>query len=158
MLQQLTFHAQKTIPGTSILDLDPRPCSDNDHTSVLPHEMTDIEPGESPTRTFTWKSLAFLSHIKRRTNDDRFPRPLWETWFCSSLGVPMPPLIGPPQQCECNVFEYDLYGDHLLRLFFFHAHRETSVLTNELPEEWDQFRFLRTACLTNLKGSVVPVV
>jgi hypothetical protein len=33
-----------------------------------------------------------------------------------------------------------------------HAHREASA--HELPEELDQFRFLRAACLANLKGSV----
>ena len=27
-----------------------------------------------------------------------------EVWFCSSLGVPIPALIGPPQQCACNTF------------------------------------------------------
>ncbi len=40
------------------------------------------------------------------------------------------------------------------RLLFLYTHREGSVLTNELPEEWDQFRFLRPTCLDNLKGSV----
>ena len=35
-----------------------------------------------------------------------------------------------------------------------HAHREASALAGELPEESDQFRFLRAACLANLKGSV----
>ena len=34
--------------------------------------------------------------------------------------------------------------DVFIRLVFFHTHRETSVLVNELPEESDQFRFLRT--------------
>ena len=29
-----------------------------------------------------------------------------------------------------------------------------TALTNELPDESDQFRFLRVVCLTNLKGSV----
>jgi hypothetical protein len=62
--------------------------------------MVVIEPGENPTRTLTWKSLVFLSHIKRRTNDDRFPLPLWETWFCSSLGVLIPVLIGPAQHAK----------------------------------------------------------
>ena len=75
MLQRLAFHAQQTIQVTSVQDLDPRPCADNPHASVLPHEMEAIEPGEDPTRTLTWKSLAFPSHIKRRTNDDRFPLP-----------------------------------------------------------------------------------
>ena len=100
---------QKTIPTTSVHDLDQRPCADNAHVSILPHEMTAIEPVENPTRTLTWKSLDFRNHIKSRTNDDRFPLPR----FCSSLGVPIPVLIGPPQQCVCNDFHYDLYGDHL---------------------------------------------
>ena len=44
--------------------------------------------------------------------------------------------------------------DDFSRLLFLHAHREESVLTNELPEESDQFRFFRTASLVNLKGSL----
>ena len=35
-----------------------------------------------------------------------------------------------------------------------HAHGETSVLAGELPEESDQFRFLRVTHLTKLKGSI----
>ena len=46
-----------------------------------------------------------------------------------------------------------LYDD-FIRLFFLYGHRETSVLVHELPEESDQFRFLRSVCLVNLKGSV----
>ena len=44
--------------------------------------------------------------------------------------------------------------DEFIRLLFLHAHRETSALVNELPEESDQFRFLRSSCVTNLKGTV----
>ena len=44
--------------------------------------------------------------------------------------------------------------DEFIRLLFFHAHREASVLVNELPEESDQFCFLRASCFLNLKGSV----
>jgi hypothetical protein len=40
------------------------------------------------------------------------------------------------------------------RLFFLHAHREASILTGELPEESEQFRFLRDSRLSKLKGSV----
>ena len=40
------------------------------------------------------------------------------------------------------------------RLLFLHAHREASALSNELPEESEQFRFLRTTCFDNIKGSV----
>ena len=46
-----------------------------------------------------------------------------------------------------------LYDD-FIRLLFLYDHREVSSLTNELPEESDQFRFLRAVCFTNLKGSV----
>jgi hypothetical protein len=105
--------SQKTIQVTSIQDLDPRPSVDSDHASVLRFEMTVFESGENPTHTLTWKPSSFLRHIKRRTNDDRFHLSLWESWFSSSLGVPMPALIGPPQQCTCNVFHYDSYGDNL---------------------------------------------
>ena len=44
--------------------------------------------------------------------------------------------------------------DEFIRLLFLHTHREESVLTNELPEESDQFRFLHVSCFTNLKGGV----
>jgi hypothetical protein len=37
-----------------------------------------------------------------------------------------------------------LYDD-FNRLLFLHAHREPSALTNEIPEESDQFHFLRAA-------------
>jgi hypothetical protein len=47
----------------------------------------------------------------------------------------------------------DRLYDDFIRLSL-HTHRETSALINELPEESDQFRFLHSACLTNLKGSV----
>ncbi len=37
-----------------------------------------------------------------------------------------------------------LYDD-FSRVLFLHVHREASALTNEIPEESDQFRFLRDA-------------
>ncbi len=39
----------------------------------------------------------------------------------------------------------DRINDDFSRLLFLNAHRETSALANELPEESEQFRFLRTA-------------
>ncbi len=44
--------------------------------------------------------------------------------------------------------------DPFSRLLFLHTHRETSTLTNEIPEESDQFHFLRVSCYANIKGSV----
>ena len=46
-----------------------------------------------------------------------------------------------------------LYDD-FIRLLFLHAHREAPALTNELLEESDHFRFLRSVCFANLKGTV----
>jgi hypothetical protein len=46
-----------------------------------------------------------------------------------------------------------LYDD-FSSLLFLHAHREASALTNEIPEESDQFHFLRATCYSNIKGSV----
>jgi hypothetical protein len=44
--------------------------------------------------------------------------------------------------------------DDFLRLLFLHAHREASALVNDIPEECGHFRFLRSVCLSNIKGSV----
>ncbi len=72
-----------------------------------------FEPGEPPSRSLCWKPLGFLSHIKRSSNSDRFPLSLWEVWVYSTIGVPIPVLIGPSQQCGCNSFQHDSFGDHL---------------------------------------------
>jgi hypothetical protein len=105
MLQQLAFHAQQAILATSVQDLDPRPCADNAHVSVLPHEMAAMEPGENPTRTLTWKSLAFLSHIKRRSNDDRFPLPLM-----GDLVLLQPRCTTPGSAWTCSIVCMQLFS------------------------------------------------
>jgi hypothetical protein len=45
-------------------------------------------------------------------------------------------------------------NEQFLHLMFLDAHRDTSVMTGEFPEESDQLRFIRTDCLANLKGSI----
>ena len=45
-------------------------------------------------------------------------------------------------------------NEETLRLLFLHANREASALAGEVSEESAQFRFIRTACLANLKGSL----
>ena len=45
-----------------------------------------------------------------RSHDDHLPVPVWETWFCSTLGVPIPVLVANPRSCTCQHF--DIYGDH----------------------------------------------
>ena len=48
--------------------------------------------------------------------------------------------------------------EEFIRLLFLHAHCEASALANELPEESDQFRFLRASCFANLKGVVCLIM
>ena len=81
MLQQLAFHKKQTIKATRVQDLDPRPCTDNTHESVLAHEMTVIEPSEIPSRAISRTPLVYLSHIKCRSNDDRFLVSQWESFI-----------------------------------------------------------------------------
>ena len=45
-------------------------------------------------------------------------------------------------------------NEDFLSLMYLHTHWEGSTLTGEFPEESDQFRFIRAACLANLKGSI----
>ena len=60
------------------------------------------------------------------------------------------PIAFMPVAVDTGVRIYDDFS----RLLFLHAHREASALSNEIPEESDQFRFLRAACFANIKGSV----
>ena len=65
--------------------------------------------------------------------------------------------LNRPDQISFIPVTVDTSGRHyddFSRLQFLHAHREVSTLTNELPEESDQFRFLHTDSLVNLKGSL----
>ena len=96
MLEQLALRTPMTFHVTSEQDLNPRSCPVTDHPSVLVHEMMVIEPGENPTRMVTWKSTTFIRHILSRSHDDHFPIPLWETWFCESLGFPIPSFLENP--------------------------------------------------------------
>ena len=67
----------------------------------------------SSPNTRMLEQLALRTPIRGGSHDDRFPMPLWETWFCSSLGVPIPALLANPQQCPCRQFRFNPYGDHI---------------------------------------------
>ena len=90
-----------------------------------------IEPGEQPSRKLTWKPTAWISHIMRRSHDDRIPLPVWEVWFCSTLGVPIPALLASPRPCACQHF--DVFGDHLQTC----KHQSAALHTHE----WFVYRF-----------------
>ncbi len=60
------------------------------------------------------------------------------------------PIVFLPAAADTTGRVYDDFS----RLLFLNAHREASALTNEIPEESGQFRFLRAAHYANIKGSV----
>ena len=45
-------------------------------------------------------------------------------------------------------------NEETLSLLFLHTNREASALAGEVSEESAQLRFIRAACLANLKGSL----
>ena len=58
------------------------------------------------------------------------------------------PMVFIPLGVDTTVRLYESF----IRLLFLHAHREASALTNELPEESDQFRFLRAFLFRSIEG------
>jgi len=61
---------------------------------------------------------------------------------------------GPLAFMTVVVDNSDRIYDDFSRLVFLHSHREVSVVTDELPEESGQFRFVRAGFLDNIKWSV----
>ena len=113
MLEQLALHTPLTIHATNEQDLDPRPCTVNDHLSVFAHKMMVIDPGEKPTHMLTWKTTAFIRHIMPRSHDDRFPIPLWDLVLFKSR-CSYPRLTSKPSTMSpCRQFSFDPYGDHI---------------------------------------------
>ncbi len=64
------------------------------------------------------------------------------------------PIVFIPVTTDTSGHVYDDFN----RLLFLHDHCKASALANELPEESDQFRFLRATSLANLKGCPIPLL
>ena len=142
----------------STQDLDPCPCADNAHVCVLPklslfcHSFT---PGIHSLRVSPLDKTIFFSTKKRKP----YPDPdgsLKETVRIKirhyrNVYWNLPdPIVFIPVAVDTTGHEYDDF----IRLLFLHSHHESSTLSNELPEEADQFRFLRSVCFAHLKGAV----
>ncbi len=73
------------------------------------------------------------------------------TLLYHQLYVNLPdPIVFLPVTVDTSDRIYDVFS----RLLFLLVHRETSGLTNEMPEESGQFRFLRDVFSVNIKGSM----
>jgi len=101
-------------------------------------------------------SLGQLTHTRRSDGDPEFdgalsPVARAKIRHYRQLYINHPePIDFMPVTVDMSVRIYDDFS----LLLFLHAHREASPLANELPEESEQFRFLRAACFANIKGSV----
>ena len=74
-------------------------------------------------------------------------------WHYRNIYLNHPP-VDPSVFIPLSVDNTGHLYDEFIRLLFLHAHRESSALANELPEESDQVHFLRASCFTILKGTV----
>ncbi len=99
-------------------------------------------------------STRFVTHVPQRRDD-------WDKGFKDKVYHISTQLLyqhGTCQRRKIMLFWKNIRSRHIyddfLRLLFLDAHREASALSNDIPEESGHFRFLRTTCLANIKGSV----
>jgi hypothetical protein len=101
-------------------------------------------------------SLGQLTHT-RRTDGAPEPDGALRTVVRSKIRHHRQLYINRPEPIVFMPVAVDTTGriyEDFSRLLFLHAHREASALANEIPEESEQFRFLRSVCFGNIKGSV----
>ncbi len=126
-------------------------CLPPSRTLILDFTMTHTRYGRSQL-----SSLGQLTHNRRSDGSPDPDGSLWEEARTKirhyrQLYINRPnPIAFMPVAVDTSGRVYDDFS----RLLFLHAHREASVLSNEIPEESEQFRFLRAACYAMIKGSV----
>jgi hypothetical protein len=126
-------------------------CLPPPRTLILDFTLTHTRFGKSQL-----SSLGQLTHT-RRTDGAPEPDGALRTVARAKIRHYRQLYINRPEPIAFMPVAVDTAGriyDDFSRLLFLHAHREASVLANELPEESEQFRFLRAACFANIKGSV----
>ena len=79
--------------------------------------MSDLEPEEenAKARKLWYKPLAWLGVIRPLTPGEDWALPLWQTFFTTTIGFPLPLLSAAPGQskvCGCRKFIIEL-GNHV---------------------------------------------
>jgi hypothetical protein len=121
-----------------LTDCLPPPC-----TLILDFTLTHTRFGRSQL-----SSLGQLTHT-RRTDGAPEPDGALRTVVRAKIRHYRQLYINHPEPITfipAVVDTADRIYEDFSRLLFLHAHREASVLANEIPEESEQFRFLRAAC------------
>ena len=76
----------------------------------------NIEPDQgdaSQQRYLWWKPMAWLGIIRPTNQSEKWHMQQWSTFFCLTLGLPMP-WISPGTRCACQKFFHDQYANHAL--------------------------------------------
>ena len=101
MKEQLALHKPQRIP---LWDKD----------SILRSEFGEPDQGDaSQQRYLWWKPMAWLGIIRPTNQSEKWHMQQWSTFFCLTLGLPMP-WISPGTRCACQKFFHDQYADHAL--------------------------------------------
>jgi hypothetical protein len=120
-------------------------------TLILDFTLTHTRFGKSQL-----SSLGQLTHT-RRTDGAPEPDGALRTVARAKIRHYRQLYINRPEPISFMPVAVDTAGcinEDFSRLLSLYTHREASTLANELPEESEEFRFLRTACFANIKGSV----
>ncbi len=126
-------------------------CLPPPHTLILDFTLTHTRFGKSQL-----SSLGQLTHTRRTDGASESDGAL-RTVVRGKIRRYRQLYINRPEPIAFMPVAVDTAGriyEDFSRLLFLHAHREVSALVNEIPEESEQFRFLRAACFANIKGSV----
>ena len=122
-------------------------CLPPPRTLILDFTLTHTRFGKSQL-----SSLGHLTHT-RRTDGSPEPDGALRTVARAKIRHYRQLYINRPEPIAFMPVAVDTVGrihDDFSRLLFLYAHHEASILGNELPEESEQFRFLRAACFVNL--------
>jgi hypothetical protein len=126
-------------------------CLPPPRTLILDFTLTSTRFGKSQL-----SSLGQLTHT-RRTDGTPEPDGALRTVARAKIRHHRQLYINRPEPIAFIPVAVDTTGriyEDFSRLLFLHVHREALGLANEIPEESEQFRFLRAACFGNTKGSV----
>jgi hypothetical protein len=126
-------------------------CLPPPRTLILDFTLTHTRFGKSQL-----SSLGQLTHT-RRTDGTPEPDGALRTVVREKIRHYRQLYVNRPESIAFMPVAVDTAGriyDDFSRLLFLYGHREASALANELPEESEQFRFLRATCFANIKGSV----
>ena len=102
-MEQLQLHAPQKITATVA-------------NSALRVEMKALEPEHegATARSLWYKPMAWLGVLRPLSQAESWSAPLWQTFFTTSIGFPVPLITALPNvTCGCRRFALDSFGDHV---------------------------------------------